>query len=111
MLGLPSAFASSGYLVGTCLLLFAACFSALGLHLLSVSATTAQQHVPTNKPASFYTVAITAMPQFAIFIDIAVALKCFGVATGYFVTVADCMVDAFHYKSFERKCNHQYHCM
>lgn len=97
MLGLPSAFASSGYLVGTCLLLFAACFSALGLHLLSVSATTAQQRLPTNKPASFYTVAITAMPQFAIFIDIAVALKCFGVATGYFVTVADCMVDAFHY--------------
>lgn len=97
MLGLPGAYAGSGFLVGTLLLMIAAFFSALGLHLLSVCAATAKARSRDNKPASFYTVAISAMPQFAIAIDAAVALKCFGVATGYFVTVADCMVDSFRY--------------
>jgi|AntRauTorckE5430_2_1112549.scaffolds.fasta_scaffold10125_1 amino acid permease len=97
MLGLPGAYAGSGFFIGTILLFTAAFFSAIGLHLLSVSATTAQARMRDGKPASFYNVAVTAMPQFAIAIDAAVALKCFGVATGYFVTVGDCMVDSFHY--------------
>ena len=97
MLGLPGAYAGSGFFMGTVLLVIAAFFSGLGLHLLSVSARTAQERLNTRKPASFYTVATAAMPEFAIFIDAAVALKCFGVATGYFVTVGDCMVDSFHY--------------
>ena len=97
MLGLPGAYAGSGFVIGTILLFVAAFFSAMGLHLLSVSATTAQARMRDGKPASFYNVAVTAMPQFAIAIDAAVALKCFGVATGYFVTVGDCMVDSFHY--------------
>ena len=97
MLGLPGAYAGSGFFLGTILLFVAAFFSAMGLHLLSVSAATAQSRMGNGKPASFYTVAVTAMPQFAIAIDAAVALKCFGVATGYFVTVGDCMVDSFHY--------------
>lgn len=97
MLGLPGAYAGSGFIVGTLLLTIAAFFSALGLHLLSVSASTAKARMQDNSPASFYTVATTAMPQFAIAIDAAVALKCFGVATGYFVTVADCMIDSCRY--------------
>lgn len=97
MLGLPGAFAGSGFFMGTVMLIAAAFFSAMGLHLLSVSATTAQRMHQDGKPASFYSVAIAAMPELAIFIDSAVALKCFGVATGYFVTVGDCMVDSFHY--------------
>jgi len=97
MLGLPGAYAGAGYITGTLLLFVAAFFSALGLHLLAISAATAQPRNLTGKPASFHSVASTAMPAFAIFIDAAVALKCFGVATGYFVTVSDCMVDAFHY--------------
>jgi amino acid permease len=97
MLGLPGAYAGSGFFMGTVLLVVAAFFSALGLHLLAVSATTAQARQGDGKPASFYSVATAAMPEFAIFIDGAVALKCFGVATGYFVTVGDCMVDSFHY--------------
>ena len=88
MLGLPGAYAGSGLFMGTVLLVVAAFFSALGLHLLAVSATTAQARQGDGKPASFYSVATAAMPEFAIFIDGAVALKCFGVATGYFVTVA-----------------------
>jgi Amino acid permeases len=97
MLGLPGAYAGSGFVLGTLLLIVAASFSALGLHLLSVSASTAKARTQDNHPASFYSVATTAMPQFAIAIDAAVALKCFGVATGYFVTVADCMIDSFRY--------------
>jgi amino acid permease len=97
MLGLPGAYAGSGFIVGTLLLMIAAFFSALGLHLLSVSARTVKARTQENTPASFYTVATNAMPQFAIAIDAAVAFKCFGVATGYFVTVADCMIDSFRY--------------
>jgi len=100
MLGLPGAYAGAGYVVGTLLLIIAAFFSALGLRLLSVSAATVRsREQDKNAPftASFYTIARAALPESTIFIDGAVALKCFGVATGYFVTVGDCMVDSFHY--------------
>ena len=100
MLGLPGAYAGAGYVVGTLLLIIAAFFSALGLRLLSVSAATVRsREQDKNAPftASFYTVARAALPESTMFIDGAVALKCFGVATGYFVTVGDCMVDSFHY--------------
>ena len=65
-----------------------ALFSAHGLVLLSKSASA------TDIPCSFYSVANAAVPGYTSLIDIAVALKCFGVATGYFITVGDCMVDA-----------------
>eukprot|EP00550_Attheya_septentrionalis_P000212 CAMPEP_0198290390 /NCGR_PEP_ID=MMETSP1449-20131203/8285_1 /TAXON_ID=420275 /ORGANISM="Attheya septentrionalis, Strain CCMP2084" /LENGTH=655 /DNA_ID=CAMNT_0043988895 /DNA_START=207 /DNA_END=2174 /DNA_ORIENTATION=+ len=92
MLGLPGAYAGSGFVTGTILLGIAAFFSANGLRLLAMSAK------KVNAPhASFYTVASAAMPEFTMAIDLAVALKCFGVATGYFITVGDCMVDAFHF--------------
>jgi hypothetical protein len=106
MLGLPGAYAGSGYISGTVLLLSASFFSAMGLRLLAISAATVRdrsynlnnnKQSPAAGPASFYSVATAALPEFAIFIDAAVALKCFGVATGYFVTVGDCMVDAIHY--------------
>ncbi len=109
MLGLPGAYAGAGYFTGTLLLMIAAFFSALGLRLLAISAATVETRNRNmnqaqgsgseyqKKPASFYTVAHAALPEFTIFIDAAVALKCFGVATGYFVTVGDCMVDSFHY--------------
>ena len=94
MLGLPYAFAGSGYLMGTFLLLVAGFFSSVGLHLLAVSAKKVQRTRPDIKP-SFYSVASEAVPSYTVIIDGAVALKCFGVATGYLITVADCMVDLF----------------
>ena len=51
----------------------------------------------TSSNASFYSVAQASIPTCSMLIDIAVALKCFGVATGYFITVGDCMVDAMEY--------------
>jgi len=96
MLGLPYAFRGSGYIMGTLLLLTAGFFSSVGLHLLAVCAKKTQVTHPHIKP-SFYSVAHAAVPSFTIVIDAAVALKCFGVSTGYLITVADCMVDLFKY--------------
>lgn len=122
MLGLPAAYAGSGYVGGTVIMLIASFFSANGLRLLCFSAETARikflsnqintnnnsEHnrrkaspssssTPVEYQASFYSVAQAALPEFTILIDFAVAIKCFGVATGYFITVADCMVDSFVY--------------
>ena len=91
MLGLPGAFGGSGYVGGSILIVLGALFSAHGLVLLSKAAQQA------GLPSSFYTVAHAAVPQYTILIDLAVALKCFGVATGYLITVGDCMVDALDY--------------
>ena len=85
MLGLPGAFAGSGFVVGTILLVVASLFSANGLRLLALSAE--KVGISQEKPSSFYIIANAALPDFTLVIDFAVALKCFGVATGYFITV------------------------
>ena len=83
MLGLPAAFGACGYVPGTLfILLFATC-SALGLHLLSEAADLA------GRPTSFNGLANAAIPGGAIFFDLAIAIKCFGVATSYLIVVGD----------------------
>lgn len=88
MLGLPGAFGGTGWLAGLFLIVISASFSAHGLVLMSKAAQAA------GLPSSFYSVALAAVPQYTVLIDFAVALKCFGVATGYLITIGDCMVDA-----------------
>ncbi|KAL7550741.1 hypothetical protein ACHAWF_013960 [Thalassiosira exigua] len=88
MLGLPGAFGGTGWLSGMVLLVLSATFSAHGLVLLSKAACR------TGRPSSFYSVALASVPGYTIVIDLAVALKCFGVATGYLITIADSMVNA-----------------
>ena len=85
MLALPAAFASCGYLLGTCLLVLFAASSAFGLHLLSLCA------LRTGLPSSFRRVTSVALPghRWAALIDVTVAFKCFGVATSYLVVVGD----------------------
>lgn len=78
MLGLPGAFQGTGWLSGLILLLISATLSAHGLVLLSKAACI------TELPCSFYTVAMASVPRYTILIDLAVALKCFGVASGMF---------------------------
>ena len=85
LLALPHAFAKSGFVVGSFLLVIAALFSANGLRLLTLSAE--KVGIRPDRPSSFYVIANAAMPEFTLLIDCAVALKCFGVATGYFITV------------------------
>ena len=79
MLGLPGAFGGTGWVSGCILLVVAATFSAHGLVLLSKAA------VLTGKPSSYYSVALASVPRYTILIDLAVAMKCFGVATGMYI--------------------------
>ncbi|KAL3756288.1 hypothetical protein ACHAWU_007239 [Discostella pseudostelligera] len=91
MLGLPGAMGSTGWLSGILIIVISAAFSAHGLVLLSKAACL------TGRPSSFYSVALASVPRFTILIDAAVALKCFGVATGYLVTISSSMVKAMEY--------------
>lgn len=88
MLGLPYAFAECGLVAGLLLLLTFACLSALGLHLLSAAADLA------GRPATLYAVAHRALAGSGLAIDVAVAIKCFGVATSYLIVVGDSLPKA-----------------
>ena len=88
MLGLPHAFSECGLGVGLVLLLVFACLAVLGLHLLSSAADIA------GRPASFYGVAEKALPGSGMLIDVAIAIKCFGVATSYLIIVGDALPQA-----------------
>lgn len=85
ILGLPHAFAATGWIPGMALLLFFGAASAFALHLLSVCS----KKVPI--PATFYDIAAIALPKFSWLIDVAVAVKCYGVATSYLIVVGDLM--------------------
>ena len=87
MLGLPYAFSRTGWVLGSFLLLTCGCLSSFALHLLTLCALKEKQ------PSSFYTVAHSALPKFTLLIDIAVAVKCFGVATSYLIVIGDLMPD------------------
>jgi amino acid permease len=90
MLGLPHAFSKCGYVLGLLLLTFAGVCSAFGLFLLSVSA----KQVGGN--SSFYKITAATLPRFAFLVDVAIAIKCFGVATSYLVVVGDMMPGALN---------------
>jgi amino acid permease len=88
ILGLPYAFAKTGWLVGTILMFICASSSVFSLHELSVCAAM------TAKPSSFYSVAMLAAPRWVWLIDAAVAIKCFGVATSYLIIIGGLMPEA-----------------
>lgn len=89
MLGLPHAMAESGFILGVVLLCLAGTAAAFALHLLSVSAQTVDVW-----PSSFYVVATRAVPSAAFLIDLAVAIKCFGVGTSYLIVIGDQVPEA-----------------
>ena len=76
MLGLPGAFGGTGYLSGMILIVLSAACAAHGLVLLTKVANF------TGRPCSFYSVASASVPRYTVLIDAAVAMNCFGVATG-----------------------------
>lgn len=100
MLGLPYAFSKTGWLLGTILSLLCAGFSCFALHCLALCAL---EH---PSPTSFYSVAADVVPRFTFLIDIAVAVKCFGVATSYLIVMGDLMpqvMEQFGGSSFSRQ--------
>eukprot|EP00472_Partenskyella_glossopodia_P012015 CAMPEP_0197517364 /NCGR_PEP_ID=MMETSP1318-20131121/2342_1 /TAXON_ID=552666 /ORGANISM="Partenskyella glossopodia, Strain RCC365" /LENGTH=413 /DNA_ID=CAMNT_0043066837 /DNA_START=221 /DNA_END=1459 /DNA_ORIENTATION=+ len=94
MLGLPHAFAESGYVFGCILLLLFALLSAFGLHLLSVISI---QLCSETRDANFYKVASAAMSSGALLIDVAVAIKCFGVGISYLIVCGDLLPQALQF--------------
>ncbi|KAG8463571.1 hypothetical protein KFE25_003844 [Diacronema lutheri] len=89
ILGLPYALMHCGFPLGLALLVACAAACGTSLHLLALSAQTSGTF-----PASFYTVASASIPEWAFAIDLAVAVKCFGVATSYLLIVGDEMSTA-----------------
>jgi len=93
ILGLPGAYASSGFVGGTLLLIICCHLSAFGVHLL------VEVGDRTGRPASFYSVAMACGGAGAgVLIDVLVAVNAFGVATSYLIVVGDVLpevADAF----------------
>ncbi|KAL1528762.1 hypothetical protein AB1Y20_010092 [Prymnesium parvum] len=85
MLGLPSAFAQCGLLVGLLLLGLFAATATTSLHLLSEAADR------VGRPATFKTMCEASMPGFSLVFDLAIGIKCFGVATSYLIVCGDNM--------------------
>ncbi|KAI9594611.1 transmembrane amino acid transporter protein-domain-containing protein [Syncephalis fuscata] len=86
MLAMPSAIAATGLVFGAFLIVFSACCSGFGLYLLSRCAATLH-----SRDASFYRVAQRTYPGAATVIDLAIAIKCFGVGVSYLIIIGDLM--------------------
>mmetsp|Transcript_69310 Transcript_69310/g.129453 ORF Transcript_69310/g.129453 Transcript_69310/m.129453 type:complete len:492 (+) Transcript_69310:68-1543(+) len=85
MLGIPRAFSTAGYLLGSLLIVVSGYFSAQGSHLLQCSAVRLGQ-----VPSSFEVCSREVLPWWARWIvDAAVAIKCFGVACSYLIITGD----------------------
>ncbi|CAM9231757.1 unnamed protein product [Ectocarpus sp. 4 AP-2014] len=116
VVGVAGGFARAGWLIGTFYLMVFAFLAGSGLHLLARSSMTVSALAKRREdareeaegegggggkgrtrcipPSSFRAVALVGAPRWAFLIDLAVALKCFGVATSYLVVVGDLMPTA-----------------
>ena len=89
MLGIPFAFAQAGSILGSFLLLFCMMMAALGLHFLGeVSAELQKRDV---FPATYFKASSQTYPWAKIIIDLAIFVKCFGVAAGYLIVCGQLM--------------------
>lgn len=86
MLTFPLAMASAGIIPGIMTCIFSGSVAAFGLHLLSdCAAKTA------HRRSSFFAVAQLTFPKAAIFFDVAIAIKCFGVSISYLIIIKGLM--------------------
>ncbi|KAJ3269596.1 hypothetical protein HDV01_001197 [Terramyces sp. JEL0728] len=85
MLAMPSAIAATGLGFGVFLILFCACCSGFGLFLLSRMAA------QVGRKSSFFTCATITYPNAAVYFDLAIAVKCFGVSISYLVILGGLM--------------------
>ncbi|KAG0199505.1 hypothetical protein BGX28_007249 [Mortierella sp. GBA30] len=86
MLAMPGALASVGLLLGSFMIFFSACASGLGLYFLTRSAS--RTH---GRAASFFACSKLTYPSAAVFFDLAIAIKCFGVGISYLIIIGDLM--------------------
>lgn len=103
VLGLPYAYSHTGWVLGTLLILAGAASSAFALHTLSLCALRLNAETDKKKSvskggessavdgATFYSVGKATLPSLTLLIDVAIALKCFGVAISYLIVVGDLM--------------------
>lgn len=87
ILGLPYAFAASGWVLGYLFITLSAIATMLSLHLLSQCCTKVEH------PASFYKVTEASIPRFTFLVDLSVATMCFGVGLSYLIVVGGLMPD------------------
>ncbi|KAI8372961.1 transmembrane amino acid transporter protein-domain-containing protein [Radiomyces spectabilis] len=86
MLAMPSAVASVGIIPGVFVILFSAAASAAGLYFLSRCAARTE-----GRHASFFAISKLTWPRIAVLFDLAIAIKCFGVAISYLIIIGDLM--------------------
>lgn len=82
----PSAMASVGILPGILLILFSALASGTGLYFLTRCAARTE-----GRNASFFAISKLTWPKVAVLFDLAIAIKCFGVAVSYLIIIGDLM--------------------
>jgi amino acid permease len=87
MLGLPYAYANTGWALGAFLIFVCGFFAYFGLYFLAECA----RRTSRNTPSSFYSIAKIAIPSYVPVIDTVIAIKCFGVATSYLIVIGDLM--------------------
>lgn len=78
--------ASVGILPGVILILFSALASGTGLYFLSRCAARTE-----GRNASFFAISKLTWPKVAVLFDLAIAIKCFGVAVSYLIIIGDLM--------------------
>lgn len=83
MLTLPSSLATVGYVPGLFFILLTGGLAAFGLHLFVVSS----QHL--GRGATVNKLALMTYPKLTILFDLAIAVKCLGVATSYLMAIAN----------------------
>jgi len=92
MLALPSAFHTVGLSLGVVLVIVSGLLSAYGLNLLAKTADFVSRRNETahdKVPASFFGCASLTYPRLAFWINVAIAVKCFGVACSYLIIIGD----------------------
>lgn len=86
--------ASAGIIPGMITCAFSGAIGGFGLYLLSRCA-----RFTPHRQSSFFAVAQITFPQAAIFFDLAIAIKCFGVSVRYVLTKIEC-AGTLSYRSF-----------
>lgn len=79
MLAMPSALAGVGFGLGIFLIFLSGFASSFGLFLLT------QVAAKVGRNSSFFTCSKLTYPSGAVFFDLAIAIKCFGVSVSYLV--------------------------